>query len=165
MGARPIGSRAQEETEPVPPAWPSSGGRLLARLVLERDGQALQSSFDEGKSFTPRARLSERPFSSQVGYGSERGLPDLGSRLGLVSVDSRALAVWSDTRAGTPASSRQDLGRAVVAFSDPPRIAGGLKWLLIIGGIAAILAGAAVLVVGLVWPGARVPLARLRRRA
>jgi hypothetical protein len=92
-------------------------------------------------------------------------MPDLGSRLGLVSVDSRALAVWSDTRAGTPASSRQDLGRAVVAFSDPPRIAGGLKWLLIIGGIAAILAGAAVLVVGLVWPGARVPLARLRRRA
>ncbi len=50
-------------------------------------------------------------------------------------------------------------------FLTDARIAGGLKWLLIIGGIAAILAGAAVLVVGLVWPGARVPLARLRRRA
>ena len=31
--------------------------------------------------------------------------------------DSRALAVWGDTRAGTRASSKQDLGRAVVAFS------------------------------------------------
>ncbi len=108
---------------------------------------------DEGRrALKEFARLAEGGKAAWSGKAGQRA-------------DSRALAVWSDTRAGTPASSRQDLGRAVVAFSDPPRIAGGLKWLLIIGGIAAILAGAAVLVVGLVWPGARVPLARLRRRA
>jgi hypothetical protein len=76
------------------------------------------------------------------------------SRLGLVSTDSRALAVWGDTRAGTRASSKQDLGRAVVAFSDPPQISGALKWLLLIGGIAVLLAGVGLLVVGFLWRGA-----------
>src|SRR5918997_5144690 len=43
---------------------------------------SLQSSFDQGSSFTPRARLSDAAFSSRIGFGSERGLPDLGNRIG-----------------------------------------------------------------------------------
>jgi len=85
------------------------------------------------------------------------------SRLGLVSTDSRALAVWGDTRAGTRASSKQDLGRAVVAFSDPPQISGALRWLLLIGGIAVLLAGVGLLVVGFLWRGAGAPITRWRR--
>lgn len=81
---------------------------------------SLQSSDDGGATFGPRMRLSDPnyPFSSKIGFGSERNMPDLGSRLGLVSTDTRALAVWTDTRGGTEASNKQDLGRAVVAFSD-----------------------------------------------
>ncbi|MDP8942872.1 MAG: glycoside hydrolase [Actinomycetota bacterium] len=119
---------------------------------------SLQSSFDQGTTFTPRIRMSDRSFDSRIGYGRERNLPDLGSRLGLVSTDRRALAVWSDTRAGTPtapapagpkaaarAGKKQDLARAVVVFSDPPRLSGPVTWLLRVGGAALILAGLAVL--------------------
>jgi len=107
---------------------------------------SLQSSFDGGDSFTNRVRLSDRPFSSRIGYGSERAMPDLGSRLGLVSTDERAMAVWSDTRAGNPESNKQDLARGVVAFTDPPTLAGPVKVLLLIGGILLALAGAFVLI-------------------
>lgn len=107
---------------------------------------SLQSSFNEGRSFTPRILLSDERFSSRIGYGRERGLPDLGSRLGLVSTDARAMAVWSDTRAGTPASNKQDLARGVAAFSHPPRLADPLRWLLIVVGAVLALTGLVVLV-------------------
>lgn len=42
---------------------------------------SLQSSFDGGRSFTAHVSLSGRSFDSGIGFGSERGLPDLGSRL------------------------------------------------------------------------------------
>jgi len=107
---------------------------------------SLQFSSDGGKSFSERTRLSDDPFSSKIGIGSERDLPDLGSRLGLISTDSRAFAVWTDTRAGTPASNKQDIARAVVAFSDPPRFSKGVEDLLRIGGIVLVLGGVALLV-------------------
>ncbi len=107
---------------------------------------SLQSSTDDGKSFGPRVRLSSEAFSSKIGFGSERDLPDLGSRLGLLSTDSRAFAVWTDTRAGTLASNKQDLARAVVAFSDPPRLSKGVEYLLRFGGIALALLGLVLLV-------------------
>jgi len=77
---------------------------------------SLQSSADGGSTFGPRVVVSDKAFDSRIGFGSERGMPDLGSRLGLVSSEGRALAVWTDTRAGTQASNKQDLGRAVVEF-------------------------------------------------
>ncbi|MGH2984753.1 MAG: sialidase family protein [Solirubrobacterales bacterium] len=101
-----------------------------------------QASFDQGDSFTDRVNLSDRAFSSRVGFGSERGLPDLGNRLGLVSGDDGSLAVWTDTRAGTPRTGKQDLARGIVAVNDPPRLAGWLEFLLRWGGIVTILAGA-----------------------
>jgi hypothetical protein len=105
---------------------------------------SLQSSFDDGKTFLPRVRLSDRAFSSRIGFGLERGLPDLGSRLGLLSTDSRAYGVWTDTRGGSVRTAKQDIARGVVAFNDPPRLSSGVKTLLVVGGIALILGGLAV---------------------
>ena len=104
---------------------------------------SLQSSFDGGRTFGRRVRLSDRPFDSRIGFGNERGLPDLGSRLGLLSTDRRVMAVWTDTRAGTEASLKQDLSRAVLNFParTPPAVVHGLFY----GGIAIALAGIAVL--------------------
>jgi hypothetical protein len=107
---------------------------------------SLQSSFDDGKTFLPRVRLSDRAFSSRIGFGLERGLPDLGSRLGLLSTDARAYGVWTDTRGGSVRTAKQDIGRGVVAFNDPPRLSSAAKTLLVAGGIALILAGMAVAV-------------------
>lgn len=91
-----------------------------------------------------------------VGSGSERGLPDLGSRLALVSTDERALAVWTDTRAGTQASNEQDLVRALVEVVPPVRLSPTLE--VVLRAVAALLAltGLAVLAGGLV--GRREPV-------
>ncbi|MGI9099794.1 MAG: sialidase family protein [Solirubrobacteraceae bacterium] len=105
---------------------------------------SLQASFDEGKTFLPRVRLSDRAFSSRIGFGLERGLPDLGSRLGLVSTDSRAYGVWTDTRGGSVRTAKQDLARGIVAFNDPPRLSSAAKAALLLAGIALALAGAGV---------------------
>ncbi len=80
---------------------------------------SLRSSFDGGRTFAPSLRLSDRAFDSRMGLGGDRGMADLGDRLGLVATDGRALAVWTDTRAGTVADGRQDLASAVVDFPAP----------------------------------------------
>jgi hypothetical protein len=110
---------------------------------------SLQSSFDDGKTFLPRVKLSDRAFSSRIGFGLERGLPDLGSRMGLLSADARAYGVWTDTRAGSVRTSKQDIARGVVAFNDPPRLSSGVKTLLVVGGIALIVGGIAVAVMSM----------------
>ncbi len=109
---------------------------------------SLQSSFDHGKSFGRAASLSSRPFDSRIGFGGQQGLPDLGSRLALLSNDYRALAVWTDTRAGTAATNKQDLTRAVVAFSKPARLSQPVEDSLRYGGVALMLLGAGVLAWG-----------------
>ena len=59
-------------------------------------------------------------------------MPDLGSRLALSSDDGRALALWTDARAGTVASNKQDLAGAVVRLPGrsgarlPPAVTGVL---------------------------------------
>ena len=107
---------------------------------------SFQYSSDEGETFARRIRLSDRAFSSRVGFGLERGLPDLGSRLGLVSADDRAYAVWTDTRAGSRRTAKQDLARGLVAFNDPPRLSEGVETLLRFGGIVLILLGVVIAV-------------------
>ena len=104
---------------------------------------SLQSSYDDGKSFTKRVRLSERRFDSRIGFGSERKLPDIGSRLGLVSDDSEARAVWTDTRAGSIVSNKQDIYGAVVNFR--ARLSKPLKYALRYGGAGLALVGVALL--------------------
>ena len=120
---------------------------------------SLQSSADEGESFGARVRAADQTFDSRIGVGSERDMPDPGSRLALLSTDSRAFAVWPDTRAGTLTSNKQDLARSVIAFSDPPRISSGLEKLLRFGGIALCLLGLSLVAV---W--ALTKAALLRRR-
>jgi hypothetical protein len=110
---------------------------------------SLQSSFDQGDTFTASARLSSQPFSSMIGFGSQEDLPTLGSRLGLASTDDRALAIWTDTRAGTVATNKQDVARAVVAFSEPERLSPATRDGLRYGGIALAVLGLVMLLAGL----------------
>ena len=86
-------------------------------------------------------KLSDRAFSSRIGFGLERGLADLGSRLGLLSTDTRAYAVWTDTRNGSTKTAKQDLARGLVAFNDPPRLSSAAEAALRIGGIVLIVLG------------------------
>jgi hypothetical protein len=94
---------------------------------------SFQSSFDEGENFRASIMLSGRAFDSRVGYGNERELPDLGSRLGLVSDDSSAFAVWSDTRSGTVDSNKQDIGSARAEFETPAGRTAAKYVLLVLG--------------------------------
>lgn len=105
---------------------------------------SLQSSSDGGRSFGARLRLSDTAFDSRIGSGSERELPDLGSRLGLVSTDAGALVAWPDTRSGTQASNKTDLARAVVAYPAAPALS-SLRVPLRVSGIASTLAAVLLL--------------------
>jgi hypothetical protein len=109
-----------------------------------RNEVSLQSSFDAGRTFGPRTALSDRSFDSRVGFGSERGMADLGSRLASLSTADRVLAVWTDTRNGVPASGKQDVMRAIAVIVDPARLdaweRAALRW----GGAALLLAGLAL---------------------
>ena len=107
---------------------------------------SLQSSFDGAKSFLPRLRLSDRRFDSRIAYGSERGIPDFGNRIGLLSTRDRALAVWTDSRGGTRASGKQDIARGLAAFRAPEDISSTLKALLRILAVALALAGIGLIV-------------------
>ena len=102
---------------------------------------ALQSSFDHARTFTRAVRLSSTPFSSQIGYGAREGMPDLGSRLALISGNTFALGVWTDTRAGTPATQKQDIAEQAVAIRGPQGPSTTAKDALRFGGIALVLAG------------------------
>ena len=104
-----------------------------------RNAVSLQSSSDGGRTFAAHTALSSASFDARVGLGNERGLPDLGSRLGLTSDDRGALAVWSDTRSGTAASIKQDLYAAAVRAERRSSVASGLR----IAGIALVLCGLA----------------------
>ncbi len=102
---------------------------------------SMQSSFDAGKTFMARVKLSDRAFSSRIGSGLERDLPDLGSRLAMVSTDTRAYGVWTDTRGGSVKTAKQDIARGVVGFNDPPRLSGAAETILRLGGIVLIILG------------------------
>ncbi len=138
-----------------------------ARNVMNQ--VSLQSSFDAGRTFGPSLRVSSRAFDSRIGFGAKEGLPDLGSRLGLLSDDRRALGVWTDTRAGTPATQKQDIARASVAFTSSAERSKAAERRLRYGGLGLGLIGLAL--VGL-WAWARgafrhpagwAPLRALRR--
>ena len=110
-----------------------------------RNHVSLQSSADSGKTFTPALRLTSASFDSRIGFAAKEGLPDLGSRLGLVSDDRFALGLWTDTRSGTPATQKQDLAAAVVSVSAPARLSETVENGLRYGGILLALAGLAAL--------------------
>ncbi|HET9442661.1 MAG TPA: sialidase family protein [Acidimicrobiales bacterium] len=144
----------------LPKVSVAPGGRLDVVYYDRRadrqnrlNATSFQYSSDGGSSFHPAVQVSDRTFDSRIGFGSERGLADLGSRLALVSGPQGALAVWSDTRAGTPASSKQDLGAAVITVS----VRSAWRSPLNAVGIAVVAAAAALAAV--------VVRTRLRRRS
>ncbi|MGH9177565.1 MAG: hypothetical protein ACRD0N_03290 [Acidimicrobiales bacterium] len=117
---------------------------------------SFQSSFDAGESFTARQQLSGRSFDSRIGFGSVRGLPDLGSRLGLLAGEDRSLAVWADTRLGTQATNKQDLAIAKVRVEEEDALRGPLQ----AGGRVLVGVGGVLLIVCAV----RTVQSRARRR-
>jgi len=106
---------------------------------------SFQSSFDAGRTFTPAVQLSSEAFDSRIGFGAKEGMPDLGSRLGLLSDDRRAIGLWTDTRAGTPGTQKQDLAAAQVAFSKPSRFTDPEKDAMRYGGLGLGVLGLAML--------------------
>jgi hypothetical protein len=102
---------------------------------------SLQSSFDHARSFSESIPLSNELFDPRIGYGSERNLPDLGSRLGLLADNSSAYAVWTDTRAGSVDSNKQDLALARVTFSERGGLPKAARYVLGYGGAAIAVAG------------------------
>jgi len=107
---------------------------------------AVQSSADGAKTFAPRVTLSARSFDSRIGSGSERDMPDLGNRFGLVSERDVALAVWSDTRAGSVASNKQDIAFAQAAVGTAGGLSQGVQAALRVAGAILLLGGIALLV-------------------
>jgi len=110
-----------------------------------RNNVSLQSSFDHGKTFTKSVQLASKPSDSRIGFGAKEGLPDLGSRLALISTDRAALGLWTDTRAGVPETQKQDLAAAAVAVSDPPRLSDTTRDALRYGGVLLALLGLVLL--------------------
>ena len=105
-----------------------------------------QSSVDGGKSFAQRVTLSTRSFDSRIGSGTERDMPDLGNRLGLVSEDDVAMAAWTDTRAGSVASLKQDIAFTRAAVGRSGGLPDGVRTALIVGGVILVVGGIALLV-------------------
>lgn len=102
---------------------PGKRSVTFVSLVVADSSSLSQSPLpDSGESFLPRVRVSDRVSSSRIGSGVEHGLADLGSRIALVSTDSRAYGVWTDTHGGSRQTAKQDIARGVVAFNDPPRL-------------------------------------------
>lgn len=133
-----------------PRGWPARPGNVMNHV-------SLQSSFDGGRSFTPALRLSSRSFDSRIGFGAKEGLPDLGSRLGLISSNQGALGLWTDTRAGTSDNQKQDLAKTVAAIVEPEGLSRPLEAGLRYGGLALALIGLGLLVL---WRPIRRPASR-----
>lgn len=87
----------------------AQGGRLDIIYYDRRDDPfnarndvSYSYSRDRGRTFAPTQRITSQSFFSDTGssYGvtSAEGLIEFGSRIGLVSTGSGALAAWTDTR-------------------------------------------------------------------
>ncbi|MEA2143923.1 MAG: hypothetical protein QOI64_2353 [Solirubrobacteraceae bacterium] len=145
--------RRDRTSQYLPQLAVEPGGRLDIAYYDRRadagdrfNAVSLQSSTDGGRTFTGHVTLSGRRFDSRIGAGSENGLPDLGSRLGVVSEPAGVLAAWADTRGGTVGSNKQDIAFARAGVARSSGLASGLRAALRYGGIALLLGGLALLV-------------------
>lgn len=96
-------------TQYLPRLSVSPGGRLDAIFYDRRDDPRnvlnavyFTKSTDGGRSFSPTVRITRDLFESRIGQRyvnvSAQGKYEFGSRLALLSEESRALAAWTDTR-------------------------------------------------------------------
>ena len=114
-------------------------------------------SLDTGRTFSPNLRINSLTFDSFIGprylVTSAKGLREIGSRLALLSEDSRVVAAWTDTRHTYLTGKAQDIFSASV---DAPSPASDSSW--------GRLIGAGLVVVGISGIGALL-LLRHRRAA
>jgi hypothetical protein len=103
-------------------------------------GAYVATSADGTGGFTA-TQASSQLFNSSIGpmTGPSYLPPDLGSRLGIVSDNSGAMAVWTDTRQGTTDTGRQDIGQGTLAIGPAP--IGAWRWIV----FAALLIAAELL--------------------
>jgi hypothetical protein len=120
--------------------------RRFDRMQDVMTDASIQSSADGAETFAPRVTLSTQSFDSRIGFGAERDMPDIGNRLGLVSEDDAALAVWADTRAGTPASLKADIAFAQAVVGTSGGLGDGARSALRVAGVILLLGGIALLV-------------------
>lgn len=142
-------TRLGDKTSQYLPALDFAGGRLDVVYYDRRSDASdlnnevsFQFSSDGGKTFGSSLRLSDRPFDSRIGFGRERGMPDLGSRVAILSGARRTLAVWTDTRGGTTAANKQDIASALVTVTSGSTLRQPLRYAgLLVGavGVAVLL--------------------------
>ena len=78
---------------------------------------ALATSFDAGATWRTIS-VSDKRFDSRVGpQATNPETADIGSRIGLVSQQERALTAWTDTRNGDEGTGRQDIYFAPVRIA------------------------------------------------
>jgi hypothetical protein len=138
-------------TQELPALGVAEDGRVdVAYLDRRLDGSdvmtdvRLQSSFDGGASFGPSLRVNDVSFDHRFALGVDRGLPDQGSRLGLLSRPAGAFVAWSDARAGSLASLKRDIAIAYVALPAPGLLRRARGWLTVVA-VAATVAGVVVM--------------------
>ncbi len=77
-------------------------------------------SNDGGRHFAANIQLSQRSFDSRIGeqyaVPSAKGLVEFGSRLGLLSLRSGPIAVWTDTSNSSSFTTSQDLFSGTVSL-------------------------------------------------
>lgn len=147
-GGRTWGDRVQVNDNPaddgtsqyLPAVAVSDRGRVdVVYLDRRNDPEdvmtevSLATSGDRGASFDT-ILLSSQAFDATIGPSLQNTYtePDVGSRLGLASWDSGALAAWADTRIGedTPELARQDLVTARASLPDVAVQAARRDWLV-----------------------------------
>lgn len=147
----------------LPAIAATPGGRLDVLYYDRREDAddienevSLQFSVDGGRTFSDRVRVSDVAFDSRIGFGAGRGMPDLGSRLALLSAGDAVLAAWADTRNARLDSGKQDVYLTAIDFR--PRAA-PRPWVRA-GGVASGLAGLVVLAVAVRGAFARTRVSR-----
>lgn len=146
------------------PVEPRDGGQFLPALDVAADGRVdlvfydrsndpedvlvearAGSSDDQGETFATTVVSSHR-FDSRIGQGGLQAIPQLGNQLAVLSREDGFLAFWADTTRATPTSADvQVMDLAVATLT--PEDDGGRSWPLAAAGLAALLAGGALLVV------------------
>lgn len=111
------------------------------------------SSSDGGMSFHSNIRVTSHPSDSRIGQQyanvSAVGQTEFGSRLALLSTDSRSLGAWTDTRNSRPYTTGQDL-----FVREIETVGGDLAWGLLLG-VCLVLAGPVVVACTLKWRNRR----------
>lgn len=92
-------------------------------------------STDGGRRFSANTKLTSRPSDTRIGrtyevIPSAKGLVEFGSRLGLLSRRSAAVAAWPDTRNGA-VDKRQDIFSTIVVVPDTGADPGAAPWLVV----------------------------------